>query len=144
MADDARQALIDGLNEDLAAEYQAVIFYTVGAQLMTGANRPELKSLFESEIPDEQGHAEFLAHKVVALGGEPTTEPAPVRLGSSNRERIEIALEAEVDTISRYRQRIKQAEAAGETGLQVRLEDLVADETEHKEEMEMILQDFDG
>lgn len=144
MADEAKQALIDGLNEDLAAEYQAVIFYTVGAQLMTGANRPELKSLFESEIPDEQAHAELLAHKIVALGGEPTTEPAPVRLGSSNRERIEIALEAEVDTISRYRQRIKQAEAAGETGLQVRLEDLLADETEHREEMEMILQDFDG
>lgn len=144
MADDAKQALIDGLNEDLAAEYQAIIFYTVGAQLMTGADRPELKSLFESEVTDEQGHAELLAHKVVALGGQPTTEPAPVRLGSSNRERIEIALEAEVDTISRYRQRIKQAEAAGETGLKVRLEDLLADETEHREEMEMILRDFEG
>ncbi len=144
MADDAKQALIDGLNEDLAAEYQAVIFYTVAAQLMTGADRPELKALFESEVADEQAHAEFLARKIVALGGEPTTEPAPVRLGSSNRERVELALEAEVDTISRYRQRIKQAEAAGETGLQVRLEDLLADETEHKEEMEMILKDFDG
>lgn len=144
MADDAKQALIDGLNEDLAAEYQAVIFYTVAAQLMTGADRPELKALFESEVADEQAHAKFLARKIVALGGEPTTEPAPVRLGSSNRERVELALEAEVDTISRYRQRIKQAEAAGATGLQVRLEDLVADETEHKEEMEMILKDFDG
>lgn len=144
MADDAKQALIDGLNEDLAAEYQAIIFYTVAAQLMTGADRPELKALFESEVADEQGHAELLARKIIALGGEPTTEPAPVRLGSSNEERVRLALEAEVDTISRYRQRIKQAEAAGETGLQVRLEDLVADETEHKEEMEMILRDFHG
>lgn len=144
MADDAKQALIDGLNEDLAAEYQAVIFYTVAAQLMTGADRPELRALFESEVADEQGHAELLARKIIALGGEPTTEPAPVRLGSSNEERVRLALEAEVDTISRYRQRIKQAEAAGETGLQVRLEDLVADETEHKEEMEMILRDFHG
>ena len=144
MADDARQALIDGLNEDLAAEYQAVIFYTVAAEMMAGANRPELKSLFQAEVQDEQGHAQLLAQKIIALGGEPTTEPAPVRLGSSNRERVELALEAEVDTISRYRQRIKQAEAVGETGLKIRLEDLVADETEHKEEMEMILRDFDG
>lgn len=142
--DDATSALVEGLNEDLAAEYQAVIFYTVAAELMTGADRPQLKELFRSEVPDEVGHAEFLAAKIVALGATPTTEPKPVRLGGSNRERVEIALEAERDTISRYRQRIKQAEAAGETGLKVRLEDLVADETEHKEEMELILRDFGG
>lgn len=142
MTESQRQALIDGLNEDLAAEYQAIIFYLVGAQLMTGPNRPELKELFETEIQDEIGHARFLASKIVSLGGEPTTEPRPVQLGRSNRDRIELALEAEAETIGRYENRAKQAEAAGQTGLQVRLEDLVADETEHKEEMELILRDF--
>ena len=142
MTESQRKALIDGLNEDLAAEYQAIIFYMIGAQLMTGPNRPELKQLFETEIQDEIGHAQFLASKIIALGGEPTTEPRPVQLGSSNRDRIELALEAESETIERYEQRAEQAEAAGEIGLQVRLEDLVADETEHKEEMQLILRDF--
>lgn len=142
MADSARQALIDGLNEDLAAEYQAIIFYTVGAQLMTGAHRPQLKALFESEVADELGHAEFLAHKVVALGGDPATEPKPIDFGSSNRERLELALEAEIDTIERYKQRVKQADAAGEPGLRVELEDLIADETAHKEELELVLREF--
>ena len=142
MTDEARQQLIDGLNEDLAAEYQAIIFYNTAAQLMSGINRPELKALFETEVQDELGHAEFLAHKVVAMGGEPTTKPKPVRLGSNNREQVELALEAEKDTIERYHRRVEQADAAGETALKVRLEDLIADETEHAEEMEMILKEL--
>ena len=144
MSDQATQELIDGLNEDLAAEYQAVIHYLVGAEMMTGANRPELKEYFEGEIQDELGHAQFLTSKIIALGGEPTTEPAEVELGSSNREQLEIALRAEKETIQRYKQRTKQAEAAGETGLTVRLEDIIADEEEHRDEIRMILEDYDG
>lgn len=144
MAENAKQALIDGLNEDLAAEYQAVIFYVAASELMTGANRPELRSLFKTEIQDEIGHAEFLARKIVALEGDPVTEPLPVTLGGSNRERLELALEAEKEALARYRQRVKQADAAGETGLKVRLEEIIADETEHSEEMELILRDFRG
>jgi bacterioferritin len=143
MSHDAPDTLIASLNEDLAYEFQAVIFYTVGAQLMTGANRPELKAMFESEIADEQGHAAFLAQKVVALGGEPATVPKPVELGSSNRERIELALQAEKDTIERYTKRVEQADAAGEPGLRLRLEDLIVDETGHREELEMILKEFE-
>jgi len=142
MPDQETQALIDGLNEDLAAEYQAIIFYNTAAQLMSGINRPELKALFEEEVQDELGHAEFLAHKVVALGGDPTTQPMPVEVGANNREHVEIALQAEKDTIERYHRRVEQAEATGETGLKVRLEDLIADETEHMEEMEMILREL--
>lgn len=142
MSDTTRQELIDGLNEDLAAEYQAVIHYLVGAELMTGHGRPELKEFFMTEIQDELGHAQFLANKIVTLGGTPVTTPAPVRLGKSNREQLEIALEAEKETIERYRKRVEQAEAAGEPGLKVRLEDLIADETEHRDEIELILKNF--
>lgn len=142
MPDQATQELIDGLNEDLAAEYQAVIHYLVGAEMMTGGNRPELKEFFEGEVQDELGHARFLASKIIALGGEPTTEPADVELGSSNREQLEIALRAEKETIQRYKQRTKQAEAAGETGLTVRLEDIIADEEEHRDDIGMILEDY--
>jgi bacterioferritin len=137
--DGSKQALIDGLNEDLANEYQAVISYLLFSRLANGPLRPQLSAFFESEIADELGHAKFLSHKVVALGGEPTTTPAPVKLSHSNREMLEIALQAEKDTIARYTQRVKQAEAAGELGLKVELEQLVSDETTHKEDIERIL-----
>lgn len=139
---DAQRELIEGLNEDLAGEFQAIIHYMVAAEMMTGHGRPELRAFFQSEIQDELGHAQMLAHKIVALGGTPTTQPASVRLGGSNKEQLQIALEAERETIQRYQQRVKQADAAGEPGLRVRLEDVIADETEHMHELELILKDF--
>jgi len=139
---DARAALIDGLNTDLAHEYQAIISYLVHSQLITGPNRPELSRFLDSEVADELGHARFLANKIVALGGTPTTRPAEVRLGASNREMFEIALQAERDTIERYTQRIKQADAAGEIGLRVDLENIVAEETRHRDDLERILRDW--
>ncbi len=139
---DARDALIEGLNTDLAHEYQAIISYLVYSQLITGPNRPELARLLDQEIADELGHARLLAHKIVALGGTPTTRPAEVRLGSSNREMFEIVLQAERDTIERYTQRLKQADAAGELGLRVDLEDIISDETRHRDDLELILRNW--
>lgn len=136
----ARQKLIDGLNEDLAAEYQAVITYLTFSKLANGPLRPQLAGFFESEIADELGHAQMLAHKIIALGGMPTTEPTPVKLSRDNREMLEIVLQAERDTIQRYLKRIQQAEEAGELALKVDLEDLVSDETGHMEDIERILE----
>jgi bacterioferritin len=137
--DPARKALIDGLNTDLAAEYQAVITYLTFSRLANGPLRPELSAFFESEIKDELNHAKFLSHKVVALGGTPATRPAEVTLTNDNREMLQIALQAEKDTIDRYTQRVKQADALGDVGLRVELENLVAEETKHKEDIERIL-----
>jgi len=131
--------LIEGLNHDLAAEYQAVITYRLFASLATGPYRQEARSFFEAEIPDELEHARFLADKIVALGGEPTSEPLPVETTRDLRRMFEIGRAAEIDTIERYEERVRQAEALGLTALKVRLEDLIVDETEHKEEMERIL-----
>jgi bacterioferritin len=134
-----KQALIDGLNEDLANEYKAIISYLLFSRLVKGPLRPELSSFLEGEIQDELGHAKFLAHKIVALGGTPVAVPAPVELPESNREMLEAALQAEKETIERYTQRIKQADAVGELGLRVDLEQIVAEETKHKEDLERIL-----
>ena len=136
---DALSSLIDGLNEDLAHEYQAIISYLLYSRLVNGALRPELANFLESEIEDELGHAKFLAHKIVALGGEPTTRPAEVRLSEDNREMLELSLQSEKDTIERYTRRIDQADEVGDVGLRVDLEDIGADETKHKEDLGRIL-----
>ena len=139
MANDARQSLIDGLNEDLAHEYQAIISYLLYSRLVTGPLRPELSSFLESEIEDELEHAKFLSHKIVALGGEPTSRPAAVHLSEDNREMLELSLRSERETIERYTRRIEQAEEAGELGLRVDLENILAEETKHMEDLERIL-----
>src|SRR5271157_4817598 len=73
-----RQALIKGLNHDLAGEYQAILMYIHYSAKLTGPYRRELRALFQAEIGDEQGHAQFLADKIATLGGEPTTEPRAI------------------------------------------------------------------
>ena len=131
--------LVDGLNHDLAGEYQAVVMYTHYAAKLTGPFRKELRALFQAEIGDEQGHAQFLADKIAVLGGEPTTEPRPVPHATDPREMLECALEAEKQAIKDYDERIRQAESFGDVGLKVDLENQIADETRHKEEIERIL-----
>lgn len=136
------QALIEGLNHDLAGEYQAIVMYIHYSAKLTGPYRRELRSLFQAEIADEQGHAQFLADKIAALGGEPVTEPRPVPRADQPREMLEHALAAEKQAIADYDERIRQAEAFGDIGLKVSLENQIADETRHKEEIERVLADW--
>jgi bacterioferritin len=137
--DQAREQLVAGLNEDLANEFTAIISYLLYSRLVSGVHRLQLAEFLEGEIADELEHAKYLSHKIVALGGMPTTEPAPVRLSTNSREMLQLALQAEVETIERYTKRIEQADAAGELALKVELEGLVAEETRHKEDLERVL-----
>jgi bacterioferritin len=130
------------LNEDLAGELSAIIQYTTYAAKVTGPYRPQLAQFFLSEIPGEQGHAQFLANKIVALGGEPTTNPRPVPEAHGNREMLEAVLVAEKRARADYTTRARQAEVFGDKGLQVQLEDIVADESGHFEETERILREW--
>ena len=137
-----RQALIDGLNDDLAHEYQAVLMYTSYAALVSGIHRPMLKGFFEAEIPEELAHAQFLANKITALGGMPTTEPAPLDLEREATAMLRQVLAAETETIERYVERRKQAEAFGDYGLAAELDAIISDETRHKEETDKLLRDL--
>jgi bacterioferritin len=137
-----KKALIAALNEDLAGELSAVIQYTTYAAKATGPFRPQISQFFLAEVPDELGHAQFLANKIVALGGEPTTEARPVPEAGGNREMLEAVLSAERRAIADYTQRAKDAEAFGDKGLAVQLEDMVRDESGHAEETERMLRDW--
>jgi len=138
-----KQKLINNLNEDLANELSAIIQYITFSAQVTGPFRPQLAGFFLKEVPDEQGHAEFLANKVVALGGVPTTIPAPVAAAETNKELLEAALEAEKKAVLGYKERAQQADEFGDIGLKVQLEDMLRDETEHKEQIERILRDWE-
>ncbi|MBM7587796.1 bacterioferritin [Bacillus pakistanensis] len=133
--------LLDGLNEDLANEYSAQIMYTNYAAVVSGLHRQVLKPFFESEVADEQGHALYLAEKIKTLGGIPTTTPAPVKQTDDVKTMLQEARQAEKETIDRYKVRKKQADELGYTELVVKLEDLIADETHHMEELDRILMD---
>jgi bacterioferritin len=134
-----RQDLAAKLSEDLAGEYQAIIMYITYAATVTGPHRPTLKAFFESEIPGELGHAQFLAEKITSLGGTPPTTPRPVPAAADAKQMLANVLAAEKQAIADYKARAEQAAAAGEKGLATHLETIVEDETGHFEETEKIL-----
>jgi bacterioferritin len=139
MADPNVKALVDGLNDDLAHEYAAVIQYRTYASAVTGPYRQELRQFFTTEIGDELGHAQLLADKIVVLGGRPVLQAATVRDAEEPRQMLEFSLEDEVATIERYIRRREQAEQAREIGLTVDLDDIIADETKHRDELRLML-----
>lgn len=137
-----RDTLIDRLNGDLANELGAITQYLVYAAKATGPYRPQLSQFYLAEVADEQAHALFLANKIVSLGGEPTTQAAAVPEAASNREMLEAVLVAEQAATANYTQRALDAEAFGDKGLEVQLEDMIRDETGHSEETDRILRDW--
>ena len=137
-----KQSLIANLNEDLAGELSAIAQYITYAAKVTGPYRPQLSQFFLAEVADEQMHAQYLANKIVALDGEPTTKARPVPAAKTNREMLEAVLGAERQAVKDYSERAVQADEFGDKGLVVQLEDMVRDESGHSEETERILRDW--
>src|SRR5699024_4803068 len=137
----SKEKLIEGLNLDLSHEYGAAIQYTYSAAVVPGLHRTALKSFFEDEVEDELGHEQSLAEKLIALGGQPTTKAAEVPQPTDLKGILEAILQAESDTAKRYEERMKQAEELGYTELHAKLEDIIQDETNHKEEVQRLLDD---
>jgi len=137
-----KQELVDELNKDLAGELQAIIQYMTYSAKVTGPWRPQLVNFMQAEIQDEFLHAQFLADKIATLGGNPTTSPRPIPNVDKPHEMLEAILAAEKDARKNYTERVKQADAFGDKGLAVQLEDMVRDETGHAEETAKLLKNW--
>ena len=134
-----KAALIDGLNVDLQGEFQAVIMYRLYASMVQGPYRQELRTFFANEIPEELMHAQILADKISALGGTPAATAAPVPVVKEAKQMLQEALKAEIETIERYTKRREQAEKAGEVSLAAQFDDILMDETHHRDELQQML-----
>jgi bacterioferritin len=133
-----KQKLIDGLNEDLNLELEAVLRYLLHSATATGLLGHELRELLKEDLVGELNHAIFLADKIAALGGEPKIQPSLPRKCKNAKEMLDENIAAERRVIANYTQRIRQAEEFGDKGLVIRLEDQLAEETDHAEELERL------
>ncbi|MBI3466306.1 MAG: ferritin-like domain-containing protein [Planctomycetes bacterium] len=133
-----KQDLLDGLNEDMNLELEAVLRYLYHTATATGLLGHELRELLKGEVAGELNHAVFLADKIAALGGEPKINPTTPKPVKNAKQMLEEDIEAERKVIANYGKRIEQAEAFGDKGLVIRLEDILAEETDHAEELERL------
>ena len=136
--DTGKQELVDGLNEDLNLELEAVLRYLYHSASATGLLGHELREELKADLVGELNHAIFLADKITALGGRLTINPAMPKTVRTVKQMMQIDIEAEKQVVVNYTKRITQAEAFGDKGLAIRLEDMLAEETDHAEKLERL------
>jgi bacterioferritin len=134
----SREDLINGLNEDLNLELEALLRSVYHAASGRGMLGHELRELLKKELPSELEHATFLADKIVALGGEVQIRPTMPEQVNAARELLQQNIAAERKIISNYSKRIDQAAEYGDRGLAIRLEDILSAETDHLEQLERL------
>jgi bacterioferritin len=127
-----RERLIELLNEDLRREYQAIIGYVVYSQVIKGAAYMEIAKELEAHAAEELQHALIISKQIDYLGGDPATEPMPVRTSTDVEEMLRFDLDNETETIRNYRERVRQCEALGEYAMAEHIRNILVQEQDHQ------------
>ena len=123
-----REDLIKGLQEDLSREYQAIIAYVVYSQALKGAEYTDIAKQLETHAKQELDHALAIARQIDYLGKMPSVTAKPVKTSEKATDMLKFDLDNEVETISNYRLRIRQADELGEYALSETLREIIVQE----------------
>jgi bacterioferritin len=154
-------ALLNLLNQAIARELQVSIQYMFQHSLGAGLEPPasaktqaaRRQNFVATKRPyflpgaslkkiaiAEMRHAEAISERVVRLGGEPTTQPAPITLGETVEEMLELDREQERGAIQLYGQIIAAAEQRGDEATRSLFQRILADEEKHHQTFADLLQ----
>lgn len=137
-----RDAIIKLLNDSLATELVCVLRYKRHYFMASGMSSPAIAEEFLAHANEESGHADRLAQRIVQLGGEPDFCPSTL-LERSHAEyddsndlqtMVRKNLIAERIAVETYRQMITLLADKDPTTRRL-LEDILADEEEHADEL---------
>jgi bacterioferritin len=131
----ALKKLIEGLQEDLSREYQAVIAYTVYSNVLSGAQWMDIARELKKHASEELQHAMIIADQLDYLGEMPNASPKTVKLSKKAEDMLRFDLENETETIKAYRERVRQAEAVGHYALAEQIRKIIAQEQEHQHDL---------
>jgi bacterioferritin len=132
------QNIIDALNgllaDELAAEHQYLAHYSA----LTNWGFDGLASLVADRAQDERKHAEALTNRILALEGVPNVAAlGQVSFSVSDvPSQFGLDAEAEATAIERYNAAIKLVCEGGDNATRIMLDGIVAEETEHLNEIE--------
>ena len=108
----ASKKLLEMLNKAIGMEMQVSIQYMWQHVLATGINSIPVAGVFKESAITEMKHAEALAERLAYLDGTPTTKPAPITVGGTLKEMLQIDVKAEEAAIALYRDIIKVGEVS--------------------------------
>jgi len=126
-----RKQLIEGLNEDLSREYQAIISYVNYSQVLKGAAYMNIAGELAVHATEELSHALKVSGHIDYLGGMPSVTPKPVKTSEKAEDMLRFDLENEKETIRQYRRRVRQADELNEFAVAESLRGILVDEQDH-------------
>ena len=127
--------LLQELNKDLEWEYSAAIQYVQHAATINGAQFDSIQKELLIHAQEEMQHAVMLSEQIDFLGGIPTVDVEKREISADSLEMLKQDLAGEENAITRYKERIGQAEQLKEYGLRRVLEDILIQEEEHKRDI---------
>ena len=141
-----RKQAIGVLNEALATELVCVLRYRFHYFMATGIHSNSVKSEFKEHADEEQEHADRIAERIKQLGGKPEMNPAAIttlshseyKEGTSLADMIREDLIAERIAVETYREIIRFFGDKDPTS-RVMMEDILAKEEEHADELADLL-----
>src|SRR4030066_1064554 len=92
--------LKDMLNKAIAREIQVSIQYMWQHVQVMGVKAVAVQDQFKQTAIAEMKHAEKIAERLWYLEGTPTTQPAPIKVGKSLKEFLELDVKAEEEAIT--------------------------------------------
>jgi bacterioferritin len=142
--------VIDVLNQVLATEIVCVLRYKHHYFMAEGTHAETARPEFLQHANEEQQHADQVAHRIVQLGGRPNLSPEGLSTrahadyveGETLREMIEEDLVAERIAISSYQEIVRWL-GDGDPTTRRLMEEILAMEEEHADDMLDLLQYFD-
>jgi bacterioferritin len=135
-----KEHLLAELNKDLEWEYAAAIQYVQHASVISGAEYDSIQKELIIHSQEEMQHAVSLSDQIDFLGGIPTVEVEDREVSEQSLKMLKQDLAGEDNAITRYRERIAQAEELKEYGLRRALEDILIQEEEHKRDLLTVIE----
>jgi bacterioferritin len=86
----------------------------------------------EKHAAEELAHALTISKQIDYLGGMPTISPKPVKTSEKAEDMLRFDLDNENETITNYRQRVRECEALGEYAMAEQIRTILVDEQDHQ------------
>ncbi len=129
--------IIETLNEVLTAELTAINQYFLDAEMFNNWGYRRLAKVFRDNSMDEMKDAEELIARVLFLDGIPNVQRlGSVRIGETPVEKLRLALDVELEAVTRLRQAIEQCTSVGDHGSRDLFEKMLTGEEEHADWLE--------
>jgi bacterioferritin len=146
-----RERVIQVLNEALATELVCVLRYKRHYFTATGLDSEPVAAEFQQHAAEEQAHADRIALRITQLGGQPDFNPDSLTMRSHSEydeshgliDMIKEDLVAERVAIASYLETIQWI-GNGDPTTRRLLEDVLAQEEEHADDLVGFLQKYDS